>query len=181
MAKSWDQITPEDVLKLEKPSESYLCPLSANAFGVEFLKFEIRDYDSGAPVYMSPTDIPDLPGVADEDLMRSVRYSFPADFLCFKTVRTMLEFQVGDKPLNNFRMIELHFFKDRLVRLYDFAFGFCIPGSCNTWEAIYDVPVLEPAQMKEYMDSPFEHKSDSYYFVDDKMIMHNKALFQYVA
>eukprot|EP00798_Chlamydomonas_sp_ICE-L_P017947 gene17947-24350_t len=77
-------------------------------------------------------------------------------------------------------MIELHFFKDNLVRLYDFTFGFCIPDSVNSWEAIYDVPQNEPWQIKEYIESPYDHKSDSFYFVDDKLIMHNKAEFRYV-
>lgn len=180
MARAWAKTTPEDVLKLTAPADGYLCPLNANTFGVEFLKFEIRDYDSGKPVYLSPNDAPQVPEVLDEDLIRSVRYSFPADFLTFKTVRTLLEFRVGPQPMNNFRMIELHFFKKKLVRVYDFTFGFCIPGSCNSWEAIYDVPPNEPAKIKEYTDSPFEHTSDSYYFVDDKLIMHNKAAFQYV-
>lgn len=29
------------------------------------------------------------------------------------------------------------------------------------------------------IDSPFESKSDSFYFVDDKLIMHNKAEYRY--
>ncbi len=29
----------------------YLCPLKANKFGIEFLKFQIKDYDSGRVVY----------------------------------------------------------------------------------------------------------------------------------
>lgn len=29
----------------------YLCPLSANTYGIEFLKFDIRDYDTGKTVY----------------------------------------------------------------------------------------------------------------------------------
>ena len=28
------------------------------------------------------------------------------------------------------------------VRSYDFKFGFCIPGSTNTWDAVYSVPPL---------------------------------------
>eukprot|EP00798_Chlamydomonas_sp_ICE-L_P030537 gene30537-35566_t len=179
MANAWENTKPEDVLKRAAPCDGYLCPLDANSFGVEFLKFEIRDYDSGKPVYMSPTEVPDLP-VFDEDLMRTVRYTFSAEFLKFKTVRTALEFKVGDKPLDNFRMVELHFFKGKLVRLYDFEFGFCIPTSTNSWEAIYDVPENSAAEIKDYVDSPFAHKSDSYYFVNDKLIMHNKAEFQYV-
>jgi hypothetical protein len=43
---------PEDVLQMESPAQGYLCPLDANVYGVEFLKFEVRDYDTGKPVYM---------------------------------------------------------------------------------------------------------------------------------
>ncbi|GFH31822.1 GMP_PDE_delta domain-containing protein [Haematococcus lacustris] len=140
-----------------------------------------------------------------ENLVRSVRYSFPSDFLKFKTVRTSwvckliwsvdfshvrvclcymrvcrLEFKVGDKPLDQFRMIELHYFKDKVVRVYDFTFGFCIPNSVNTWEAIYDVPQYSRSEMMEYISSPFAHKSDSFYFVNNQLIMHNKAEYEYV-
>lgn len=100
-----------------------------------------------------------------------------------------------------------------MVRVYDFTFGFCIPNSTNTWEAIYDVPQYTQRQIADYVSyavggrrfvlpspelrhafavmaqlddcclraspvqvaSPFEHKSDSYYFVDGKLIMHNKV------
>lgn len=51
---------------------------------------------------------------------------------------------VGDKPVNNFRMIERHFFRDRLLKTFDFDFGFCIPNSKNTCEHIYDFPSLSP-------------------------------------
>jgi hypothetical protein len=30
------------------------------------------------------------------------------------------------------------------------------------------------------ISSPFQHKSDSFYFVDNKLIMHNKAEYQYL-
>ena len=36
--------------------------------------------------------------------------------------------------VDNFRMIERHYFRDILIRSYDFSFGFCIPNSTNTWE-----------------------------------------------
>jgi len=39
-------------------------------------------------------------------------------------------------------MIERHYFRNTLVRSYDFKFGFCIPGSTNTWDAVYSVPPL---------------------------------------
>lgn len=34
--------------------------------------------------------------------------------------------------------------------------------------------------VQEMIDHPFETKSDSFYFVDDKLIMHNKAEYSYV-
>jgi len=97
---------------------------------------------------------------------------------CFLSCR--LRFKVGDQPANNFRMIEIHYFKDKVVRVYDFTFGFCIPNSTNSWEAIYDVPKYTSSQVTDYVANPFAHKSDSFYFVDNKLIMHNKAEYQYV-
>ena len=44
-------LRPEDVLQFKAPVSGYLCPVEANIFGVEFLSFEIRDYDSGRTVY----------------------------------------------------------------------------------------------------------------------------------
>ena len=33
--------------------------------------------------------------------------------------------------------------------------------------------------VQEMIQSPFETKSDSFYFVDDKLVMHNKADYAY--
>jgi hypothetical protein len=46
----------------------------------------------------------------DESALRSVKYTFPAKFLKFNTVKTSLEFKV-DAALPEFRMIEQHCFK----------------------------------------------------------------------
>ena len=35
------------------------------------------------------------------------------------------------------------------VRSYDFKFGFCIPGSTNTWDAVYSVPPLDEGLIRE--------------------------------
>lgn len=53
-----------------------------------------------------------------------------------------VEFTVGDQPMNSFRMIERHYFQGRLLKNFDFDFGFCIPNSCNTCEHIYEFPQL---------------------------------------
>lgn len=53
-----------------------------------------------------------------------------------------VEFTVGDKPVSNFRMIERHYFRECLLKNFDFDFGFCIPSSRNTCEHIYEFPQL---------------------------------------
>ena len=77
-------------------------------------------------------------------------------------------------------MIERHYYKGELLRNYDFTFGFCIPSSTNTWEAVYDMPVNSQEQVEDMIGSQNVHTSDTFYFVGDKLIMHNKAYFQYV-
>lgn len=59
-----------------------------------------------------------------------------------------VEFKVGCKAIKNFRMIERHFFRDTLLKTFDFDFGFCIPDSTNTCEHIYDFPLLSPELCK---------------------------------
>eukprot|EP00193_Tetraselmis_chui_P020374 CAMPEP_0177774268 /NCGR_PEP_ID=MMETSP0491_2-20121128/13392_1 /TAXON_ID=63592 /ORGANISM="Tetraselmis chuii, Strain PLY429" /LENGTH=187 /DNA_ID=CAMNT_0019292587 /DNA_START=158 /DNA_END=721 /DNA_ORIENTATION=+ len=181
----WRSITPAEVLTYEKPTEAFLCPLSANTYGIEFLEFEIKDYDTNKCVFKVARDgeadtIPDhLLTKEMEEAIRSVRYHFDAEFLSFKTVRTSLKFSVGDKPVPNFRMIERHYFQDNLIRTYDFPFGFCIPSSTNSWETIYPMPDNSDAKIQEFVDHPYAHQSDSFYFVDDQLIMHNKAAYAY--
>jgi len=77
-------------------------------------------------------------------------------------------------------MIERHYFRDRLIKSFDFNFGFCIPGSTNTWDAVYQVPPLDEALVQEMLDNPHETTSDSFYFVGNKLVMHNKASYKYI-
>lgn len=57
-----------------------------------------------------------------------------------------VEFTIGNKPVKNFRMIERHFFRDKLLKTFDFEFGYCIPNSKNTCEHIYEFPALSEKQ-----------------------------------
>jgi hypothetical protein len=67
---------------------------------------------------------------------------------------------VGDKPVNKFRMIERHFFRDKLLKSFDFEFGFCIPQSRNTVEHIYEFPVLSPEEGKIIISKTVDKFSD---------------------
>lgn len=76
-------------------------------------------------------------------------------------------------------MIERHYFRDQLVKSFDFKFGFVPPNTRNSWDVIYDIPLLEDGLVNEMLASPYETKSDSFYFVDDVLIMHNMAEYRY--
>jgi len=178
-------VTPADVLDFGRPTSNFLCKLSANVYGIEFLSFKVRDMASNETLFSVSRD-PDQPPFdmsqltpEQEEAVRCISYEFGTDFLRLQSIGTQLEFSVGPEPVPSFRMIERHYFRDRLIKSFDFSFGFCIPNSTNSWEAIYDVPPLDEDLIQEMVANPFETQSDSFYFVGDTMIMHNKAKYAY--
>ncbi|XP_074643730.1 protein unc-119 homolog B-B-like [Tubulanus polymorphus] len=182
-----ESITPNDILKLNKITDTYLCPLEANIFDIDFTRFKLRDMETSTVLFeVAKPSSPEREVVADIDVEdvdpnagRFVRYQFTSQFLKLKTVGATVEFTIGDKPVNKFRMIERHYFRDKLLKTFDFEFGFCIPNSKNTVEHIYEFPQLTPDEIEEMIEHPYETRSDSLYFVDDKLIMHNKADYAY--
>ncbi len=45
------QIKPEDVLGLDRITESYLCDPEDNVYGLDFTRFKIRDMATGATLF----------------------------------------------------------------------------------------------------------------------------------
>jgi hypothetical protein len=177
--------TAEQVLEFRCPTQGYMCPLAANTYGIDFLSFRIRDYNTSRQLFevardpdAPPVDVSQIPPEM-EDQVRCISYDFGADFLNLETIGTTLEFSVGPREVDEFRMIERHYFRDTLIKSYDFMFGFCIPNSTNTWEAIYEMPRLPEDLRQAMIDNPWETESDSFYYVGDTMIMHNKAKYAY--
>ncbi|XP_003385192.1 PREDICTED: protein unc-119 homolog B-like [Amphimedon queenslandica] len=175
-------ISPEDVLKLDRATESYLCPLQANIYDIEFTRFKLRDLDSNQVLFevSKPQSSPDDKSEKDDE-SRFVRYHFPIPFLDLKTLGATIEFTVGDREVKDFRMIERHFFRDKCLKSFDFNFGFCMPTSRNTCEHIYEMPVLLQSEKEELISHPYETKSDSFYFVNGKLVMHHRADYAYVS
>lgn len=97
-------ITPEDVLRLNKISEDYLCSPSANIYEIDFTRFKIRDMESGAILFeiakppseqFNDGNIDTITAAAEElnleessdpNAGRYVRYQFTPAFLNLKTV-----------------------------------------------------------------------------------------------
>ena len=187
-------------------STAFLCPLSANVYGIDFLSFEIRDgsphsslanpvifavsKEASAGHQQPPSAQPaaaDSADSADAEAMRHISYRFPIDFLRLPSVRTTLRFAVGGREVRDFRMIERHYTVDgvkhgepqySLLKSYDFNFNFCIPNSVNEWESLYDVPKLSERQIAKIAQQGTV--SDSFYFVGNELIMHTKASYAYV-
>ncbi|XP_037040022.1 protein unc-119 homolog [Bradysia coprophila] len=184
-------MTPEDIFNLTKISDDYLCSPDANIYEIDFTRFKIRDLETNAVLFeiaKQPSEQYSDDGVTSPDGLQSdidpnagryVRYQFTPQFLKLKTVGATVEFTVGHKPVNHFRMIERHFFRDRLLKTFDFDFGYCIPHSKNTCEHIYEFPTLPDELIEEMIANPFETRSDSFYFVENRLVMHNKADYSY--
>lgn len=183
-----EYITPDNILGLDRITDTYLCPADANVYGIDFTRFKIRDMESNTVLFEiskppnsggGEMDNNSASEQHDPNAGRFVRYHFTPEFLRLRKVGATVEFTVGPNPIKEFRMIERHFFRNRLLKSFDFDFGFCIPNSKNACEQIYDFPRLEPEVIKQMVDSPFETRSDSFYFVDNKLVMHNKADYSY--
>ncbi|KAM6246837.1 short-chain specific acyl-CoA dehydrogenase, mitochondrial isoform 2-T2 [Porphyrio hochstetteri] len=145
-----ETVRPEHVLGLCRVTENYLCKPEDNIYNIDFTRFKIRDLETGTVLFeiakpsASEQDDEDEDDSSELDTSagRFVRYQFTPAFLRLRTVGATVEFTVGEKPVSNFRMIERHYFRDRLLKNFDFDFGFCIPSSRNTCEHIYEFPQL---------------------------------------
>lgn len=90
-------ITPEDVLRIPKITDTYLCSPDANIFEIDFTRFKIRDLESGAVLFEIakpvPENLEDNPDktteneeAIDPNAGRFVRYQFTPQFLRLKMV-----------------------------------------------------------------------------------------------
>ncbi|KAI1884801.1 hypothetical protein AGOR_G00230240 [Albula goreensis] len=177
---SGDTITPNHVLRLTAYTDGYLCSPEENIYNITFSRFKIRDLASGCTILdikkHCPTEIKD---VIELDAGRFIQYRFTPVFLTLREIGATLEFTVGGKAVNRFRLIERHYFRDHLLKTFDFEIGFCIPYSRNTCEHIYTLPELDSDTVDEMIANPFETKSDSFYFANNKLIMHHKAEYSF--
>lgn len=172
--------TPEFIRTLTAPTKTFLCSLKDNTFGIKFGAFRLRDMTSG--ITLIDVHDGDLDTAVTEDMdpsTRLLKYHFGPDFLNLRTVGLQVEFKIGDAAVPNLQMIERHYFRGKCIKSFEFKFGFCMPNTTNTLEMIYDMPVLGAEERQEMIGAPWETKSDTFFFVGDKLIIHNRAEYNY--
>ena len=169
--------TKKEVLEMQKPSEKFFAKLEDNIYGVRFIGFKIRDCEKGTTFHeFRAESIYDLDIFAELEL----EYFFPQEILKAKTIGTNLTFVVGDNEVKNLDFIERHYIYDTLVGNYTFNFPFFMPNSENNLEFIYDVPKLpQKANYDISNGREVPARSDTFIFVNDKMIIHRRARYLY--
>jgi len=193
------EITPDVVRSYKTFTDKFLCEKDANTYNIRFRRFKVRDIDSDFVLFEVADDSPDEPPENEKDdkkkkeltkeekekednyetSSRTIRYHLGPDFLDLKNLGSSLTFSVGKNAVKDFLMIERHYFREKLIKSFEFKFDFCIPNSTNTWEYIYNIPEIDPEIKKDMIEHPWETRSDSFYFVGNTLIMHNKALYNY--
>ena len=108
-----------------------------------------------------------------------IKYHLGPDFLYLTTVGLTMNFSIGEKEIKNMEMVERHYFRGKVIRDYSFKFGFVIPNSTNSWEFVYDLPHLTEEEKAEISAAPWEVKSDSFFFAEGKLMIHNRAEYNY--
>ncbi|XP_076852353.1 protein unc-119-like [Brachyhypopomus gauderio] len=175
-----DAVTPRYVLSLPGYTKGYLCSPDDNIYNINFCRFRIRDLKRGCIILdLKKHCATEIKDVKDVEVGRFIQYRFTPEFLSLREIGATLEFTVGSKAVNRFRLIERHYFRELLLKTFDFEIGFCIPDSRNTCEHIYSLPDLDSHTIKEMIAHPFETRSDSFYFANNKLIMHHKAEYSF--
>lgn len=178
-----EKINPDYVKSLTDFTDKFLCEITDNLYKIRFLRFSVRDIDSGYVLF----EVSDEEGMENpnqnefesDDNSRTMKYHLGPEFLELRNIGTSLTFSVGVKPVKNLLMIERHYFKGKLIKSFEFKFDFCIPNSVNNWETIYNIPEIDEETKKEMINYPWETSSDSFYFVENILIMHHKAKYNY--
>ncbi|KAF6211217.1 hypothetical protein GE061_014333 [Apolygus lucorum] len=171
-----DVYRPEDIMEMKTITDGYL--VAPGRSPIEFTCFSMREMESDRLIF----EIRKSQDEGDVCTTQSLtRYDLTPEFLNIPTLGATVEFKVGPEPIQELRMIERHFFKDKLLISHDFTFGFCIPNSVNSWEHTYEFPTLPLHVRNAMISEPYFTKSDSFYFANSVLILHNKAEYSFVS
>ena len=167
----------EKVLEMQAPTDKFLVKMEDNKPGVRFNGFKLRDCDSGE-VYHGyyPENVYELDYFADHEL----EYDFKYTILKTKTIGSTLQLVVGNQVVKNLVLVERHYIDNKLAANYHFKFPLFMPNSKNAIEFIYNVPKLrEDVQNRMNKGENINARSDTFVFVEGKLVVHRRAKYVY--
>lgn len=173
------KITLDEAMKFEKAQDTWLVEPEDNTPGIRFNGFKLRDTASGVVYYeYYPKDKFEL----DKFAKTLLPYAFPYQLLQDeKHLGTTLILCVGDKVVKDLVLLEIHYVEGKKFATFKFQFPIFMPNSENSVEFIYDIPKLSPEILaKMGKGENIEAKSDTYVFVEGKLVVHRRALYYYV-
>ncbi len=171
-------ITIDSVLNMQTPADRFFVTLEDNVFGIRFKGFRLRDCDTNETFHeYYAQDLYELDYFADHLL----EYRFPQKILTCNTLGSNLTLVVGEFLVHKLTLIERHFIEDKLTASYRTNYPLFMPNSENNVEFIYSVPELsEETRKKLSLGEPIKAKSDTFIFVDGKLVIHRRASYEYV-
>ena len=171
--------TVESILNLQTPTDKFLVALEDNVHGIRFKGFKLRDCDTNEVYHeYQSQDLYELDYFADHLL----EYKFPQKILKAKTLGSSITLVVGPQLVQKLTLIERHFIDDQLVASYRTDYPLFMPNSENNVEFIYSVPApSETTKKKISLGEPVDAKSDTFIFVEGRLVIHRRATYQYVA
>merc|ERR1711935_1281586 len=154
---SKSKVTPDDVLALKEITDTYLCSPDANTFGIDFTRFKIRDMETNTVLFeiAKPPNLPDtgsgnnVPDTTDPNAGRFVRYHFTPEFLRLQKVGATVDFSIGPQPIKDFRMIERHFFRNKMLKSFDLDFAY--PTAKTLWNTSMTFPNWSLRQSSKWL------------------------------
>lgn len=172
-----NSITIENVKAMKNQTDDFLVKLEDNIYGIRFKGFKIRDVDTGEVFHdFVAEDIYQLDYFADHEL----EYMFPDSVLKAKNIGSNLTLVVGDHLVKDLTLIERHYIDNSLVGHYEFNFPIFMPNSENNIEFMYPVPKLSEESRKALENGEeILAKSDTFIFVEKKLIIHRRANYTY--
>ena len=185
------EITPDYVKSLHSFTDSFLCDLDDNIYNIYFTKlvfkqmqnnqnnkekilFELKsDYNNiNEEIKQKAKEIKDI-----YKNPRMIRYHLDKEILDFNLKLTLEYKNESQKPVS-LKMIENHYHNNKLIWQFFNDFGFCIPNSNNWKDIIYKFNSHEFEELSK-SKSTFEIKTDTFFFANNKLIIHNKTLFYF--
>lgn len=126
---------------------------------------------------------PEIAQLNDHDVptVRCSRYNLGSEFLNLRKIGLTMLLKNGAQPVKSLEMVERHYFRGRVLHQFSSKFGHVNPNCTIDWEVVYNMPSLSREEKQEIIDAPWEVKSDTFFFAEGKLIIHNRMEYNYAS